>query len=163
MKERELYTVASLELHLFFLRILKEDTGFPAEKLLLHTIRLADGIIRPELPLSFHFDSRYCNTDEISLELSQEVKYLNQTVLLFLRNYIHFHEHDENALYEAQHYYNYLFKLEHEKASDFVEEIKKHQTFSFKNSDVSHMQEMGLEGIVPFANTDRKGLSSSSN
>lgn len=66
MKERELYTVASLELHLFFLRIMKEHAIFPAEELLLQAARLADGIVRPEIPISYHFSTKYCNTDDIT-------------------------------------------------------------------------------------------------
>ncbi len=70
MKEREVYTQTSLELHLFFLRIMKEHAIFltagftPAnaafsreanqfktqfENLLFRAVRLGDGVIRPEI------------------------------------------------------------------------------------------------------------------
>lgn len=142
MKERELYTTASLELHLFFLRIMKEHAIFliagilPAntafskearqfqtllENLLLQAAQLGDGIIRSgildsreivtpdtltaeqdtqlqtNLPIrcpitEFELELITSAPASISLEQSQQVKYMNQQVLLLLHKYIRFHE-----------------------------------------------------------------------
>ena len=92
----------------------------PADALLLKTTLLSEGIIRPELPDSYHFNPKYCDTDAITLEVSQNVKYLNQTVLLCLRKYISHAAHANNIPQVVQSYYDTLLKLEYEKTSDIL-------------------------------------------
>lgn len=118
MKERELYTVTSLQIHLFFLRLIKSSADFPAGKLLLWAAHLSNGIICFELPASRRFQAKYFDSASITLELSQEVKHLNQTVLKLLRQYMDTHKNDKNFLPETEKYYNLLFRLENGKLSD---------------------------------------------
>lgn len=184
MKERERYTVASLELHLFFLRIMKEHAMFLAagftpanqnftrealqfrtlfENLLLQAVRLGSGIIRPDFLAACeavtehtpaaeeqmqHFTNiqinqgitrlelqlTSCENPVITVERSQQVKYLNQQVLLLLKKLIRFKEtilehvcacHMFTANYptliehitnEAKQFQCELMRLENEKA-----------------------------------------------
>lgn len=142
MTEREIYTQSSLELHLFFLRIMKEhalflSVGFESvnhdffqgslrfkqqfEQLLARSIKLGNNRIRPELLNSCelvtgctltaeqqtekltgipiqqkltHFEEAMkasCSA-EFPIELSQDVKQLNQQVLILLNGFIRFQE-----------------------------------------------------------------------
>lgn len=185
MTERENYTQTSLELHLFFLRIMKEHalflaTGFTPvnndftraslrfkqqfETLLSKAIPLGNGIVCPELlnscelvtgctlsaeqqtekltgiPINqslTHQEEAMISSrsPQISLELSQHVKHLNQQAFLLLDGFIRFqetiHEHVtscrmftanyptliQHILREAEYYREHLAALDNENCS----------------------------------------------
>lgn len=186
MKERELYTTASLELHLFFLRIMKEHAIFLAagftpansslsrealqfrthfENLLLQAVHLGNAVIRPDVLNSGEIVTEHtltaeqqtqnftgilinrritelelqltsCQDAAISVEQSQQVKYLNQQVFMLLNKFIRFKQMliDQvcacrlftvnyltmlrHITHEAKHYQQELMKLENENTCD---------------------------------------------
>lgn len=197
MKERELYTTISLELHLYFLRIIKEHAIFFAagfapsnlsfsreakqfqllfENLLLQAVHLGDGIVRSDVLASgelltantltaelqtqaitnipircditeLEIELTPSSLSEISLEQSQQLKYLNQQVLILLNKFIRFHEKVlehissdntssdyplliRHALTETKHYQTILTELESLPAHEIASAKSSKQFFS---------------------------------
>lgn len=102
MTERESYTLLSLQLHLLFLNKITESTDFQTQfkELLLQADTLNDKISS--------------TTSKISLEHSQQLKFLNQQTLLLLHKFIH---HEERILEQAQQYQTLLTRCENEPAN----------------------------------------------
>lgn len=100
MKERELYTAASLELHLFFLRIMKEHAVFlndsfsPLNAVFSRESRqfetLFESLLLQAVRLYEEGNLTVSTLPTISVELSQRLKYLNQQLLILLDKFIRF-------------------------------------------------------------------------
>lgn len=99
MTERESYTTLSLQLHLVFLNKITESTDFQThfKELLLQTATLNNEISS--------------TTSQISLEHSQQLKFLNQQTLILLHKYI---RHEEKLLEQLLQYQTLLVKCENE-------------------------------------------------